>query len=131
MPDHISGKQTRVAVMYFTRDKAAVSGNVSYTGVGFQPKAILFNTHDGTNNYGGPGKAVNDGGTIRGRMLMVDENTLIRHYNGTCCGLNNSGTGAGQYATLDSFDVDGFTLAWVKAGVGSANDPLIIAICLG
>lgn len=105
----------------FTRDITALSGDVSYTGVGFQPTAIIFLANSGT-TYGSIGMgsdtldkcAFMDGGTVtvQAQSIMVQTG------------------GAGQIATVKSLDADGFTLAWVKQGAPGAGTVTVMAVCV-
>ena len=98
----------------FTRDMAAATGSVSYTGVGFQPKLLLF--AGGVN----PGIAFCIFGGTDGTTNFSNMNW----YGVTAGQFNNNTTVVGLYAdasnsnaaNFTSFDSDGFTLSWSKAG---------------
>lgn len=96
-----------------TRDMTAGSGSVAYTGVGFQPTAILA-------------IGIIQGGSYYSSLGVVDStgsssDTSIQF--GTAGGANQASllkiSTAGsteQTADFTSFDADGFTLAWTKTG---------------
>ena len=101
---------TRFIVGTFDRDMTAVTGGVSYTGVGFTPKAIIFLGTDNaiTGSWGfsddtTEGIVFNDDGTT----TLSTDTVAIRI---------SEGVGARQVATVSSFDSDGFTLSWTKTG---------------
>jgi hypothetical protein len=100
----------------FIRSLAAVDGSVSYTGVGFKPKAIhLIGGITGT--------------TIQVRSFCSSDLTQYCKCNvdtGTMIGAAaiakvQSEVGAYQVGTVTSFDDDGFTIAWVKTGSPTGN----------
>jgi hypothetical protein len=98
-----------------SRDLTAAGAptDVSYTGVGFQPTSIIAmcTVNGGTTGYftitvADSAKATN--GLYRFATTDLSyQNNLI--YVGTASGTN-------QYATLKSYDADGFTLTWTKTG---------------
>ncbi len=108
---------TRFKATSISRDTAAASGNVAYTGIGFLPKAILF--------------FANVNGTARSSWgyttsSAAGDNSCIFDDNGDSAGTyavaaNNcmyieTGGANTQKAALASFDSDGFTLTWTKVG---------------
>jgi hypothetical protein len=100
----------------FHRDMAAASGEVSYTGIGFVPNAIIFFANRN-------GTAVTSWGYTTGPI----NNVCIFDDNGDAAGsfaiavdkcmYGEVGGGNNQFARLSSFDSDGFTLSWTKTGV--------------
>jgi hypothetical protein len=114
-----------VKFISFARDMTLATGNVSYTGVGFAPRGIVF--------FG-----IANNGAV-GFTIGADDGTFVRCYTlipGTTWGpvgsfsifLENPTTADKQQAKVNSFDADGFTLGWQKAGspTGTAD---IIAVC--
>ena len=99
-----------------TRDMAAACGNVSYTGIGFTPNAIIFFANrNGTavTSWGyttGPGNNVcifdDNGDSAATYAIAVDK----------CMYGEVGGGGNNQKAALSAFDGDGFTLSWIKTG---------------
>ncbi len=107
---------------------ATSTGEVSYTGVGFKPKALLFFTHGGTATGAtthfrlGAGMAVSS--TQRYAWGMCDQdaqstsNSISDSQDAAILCLDNTGTRLIQ-ADLVSMDSDGFTLDWTTvAGSG-------------
>lgn len=106
----------KIKVGTFTRDLSAAAGNVSITGVGFVPRLLQF-------TYGSAAASKIFSGA--GAMTATDqwarfeamEDGYESSDTSTSHGIylsNESGTN--QQAAYVSFDADGFTLAWTKAG---------------
>ncbi len=96
----------------FSRDMTEATGSVSYTGVGFQPKCLVFISavettsfsvgfDDGTNHYCVRG--FNSYGSI-----------LFMRAGGSSIYLADSAV-ATQSGYVTSMDSDGFTFYWVKS----------------
>ena len=93
-----------------TRDLTASSGNVSYTGAGFTPRSVII---FGSLNF----VAVASWG-------MSDNSRTVGAIHTTGGGANfyssnvavyfETSSNNGQYATVASYDADGFTLTWTK-----------------
>jgi hypothetical protein len=125
--DLVDYSQTRVKIGSFTRDMTAVSGDVSYTGVGFKPVSIIF--------IGVPAAS----GSVLGASVGFDtvtnrggigENSLGIWYSlGYSGGLQSiileQTAGKGMEAVVKSFDADGFTLTWLKVGASDAGTATI------
>lgn len=103
-----------------TRNMTAAGGNVSYTGVGFQPTSIIvfyYITDTKTSGWG-----MVDSSKNTGQFRMVGDTGNYRGNNDSAGGggfFIFASTGAAdvdQYAGLSSFDSDGFTLTWSKRG---------------
>lgn len=99
----------------FTRDLALASGNVSYTGVGFRPAAVIFLAAFPTGTAGmcsagflGPG-GVGD--------LLLDGTTLLNAVTATAISVGPGGFVNYQYVNAGSMDADGFSLFWNRQGV--------------
>ena len=101
---------TRFKVGSFTRVLSVASGTAAVTGVGFQPKSVIFIAY--LTSYSGAVGAsdgtTNEAGSIVGTTPAYNYNT------GRCVDVSD-GT-KGGYASIASFDADGFTLTWVKDG---------------
>jgi len=101
-----------VFVGSFTRAQAGASGDVAYTGVGFQPKAVSFAASCVPDQASwGFDDGVEDPGTIYTRAASInfeaDESpSSIFPREGT----------AWTMANIDSLDSDGFTLSWTTYG---------------
>lgn len=112
-------------VISATRDLTVATGDVNYTGVGFQPSVIIA-------------FAALGGGTEGQSWGMCDssstERAITRGSNGlgyvasVICSVEST-AGALQSAVVKSFDADGFTLTWTKTGspTGTAT---IYFLCL-
>lgn len=99
-------------VISITRDMTAASGDVSYTGVGFTPTAMIgFGDIEGADSIS-IGAVASD---------KSDENLYFisafaaRDDNGAFIRLTVAG-GAHQRAVVKTYDSDGFTLTWTKSG---------------
>lgn len=102
----------------FSRDIATASGSQAITGLGFQPKAIIL--------IG----VVDSGASCWGLATASSDNCIFRRpsdgamFTGTgILQFQNNATPDQAYATLASFDADGFTLTWTKQNspTGTAN----------
>lgn len=103
---------TRFKVGTLSRDLTAAGGDVSYTGVGFTPKAIIFFTAlSGGLDWGGWG--FSDGTS----HVSIDREADAKFYPNTSNFAFTIGSSAGNYqkAIVKTFDADGFTLTWTKA----------------
>ena len=103
-----------------TRDLAAASGDVSYTGYGFQPSGLIIIAYTAGEGSGG--------------SIGSSEPALAEH---CLCSVSGTWTvgvsaniikfaltdGKGQTAVVKTYDADGFTLTWTKAllPTGTAN----------
>jgi hypothetical protein len=108
-----------------TRDMTAASGDVSYTGVGFRPRAIF---------------------AIAGVTTVLDSSIGFCDYSLTelCVSYDytakavmaakiiqlTEAAGKAQDAIVKSLDDDGFTLTWTKTGTTSAGTATLYFLCL-
>ena len=102
----------------FTRAMTAASGDVSYTGVGFQPNNILFLAHSTSGSI----STGMDNGTSR--YAVTTWGKTVPYYSHTAylsVSMIQSVTQL-QTALVKSFDSDGFTLTWTRTGTPSAGD---------
>jgi hypothetical protein len=100
---------TGMKVGSFTRDLTAGAGNVAYTGVGFKPSAVILFAAGGNTTMGfddGTNRFTLVGTTAAGDFTYDVSNALWFF----------QGAGTNQKVTVASFDSDGFTLAYTKAG---------------
>lgn len=115
----MSYANSRFKVGTLTRDLSLASGNVAYTGVGFTPKAILFFTAMPATDWAAWG--FSDGTS----HVSVDREADAKFYANTPNFAFTIGSSAGNYqkAIINSFDADGFTLAWTKVNspTGTGN----------
>lgn len=107
---------TRLAskVLASTRDMTAASGDVAYTGVGFTPTSIMAIAAIATGStvaswgFADSAKTAKAINTYVTATFDAEGSYLIL--------LFQTNTSTFQYATVKSFDADGFTLTWTKAG---------------
>lgn len=96
----------------FDKDMTQVNVILSYTGVGFKPKAILFlGTNNGINGTWGFSNATNSG-----NIFNVDGTTSIGQGGITNALRISTGSNTEQIGVVSSFDNDGFTINWSKTG---------------
>lgn len=116
---------TRLAskILYSTRDMTAASGNVSYTGVGFAPTSII--AFSGVTST--PGFAVSMADSSKTVHSLANDNTAFDSRIGLnlFCLTYIQGGASYQYATIVSYDADGFTLAWTKSGTPTGTISLM------
>jgi len=104
-----------------TRALDAVSGDVSYTGYGFQPKALIIFTELAAVQYHSWGLG----------DVALAEMCLYYNYNATW-GMSTTqiirivGVDYGQTAVLKTLDADGFTLTWTLTGSTSGTITFIV-----
>ena len=109
----------RVYVGSVPRSVTSASSNQSVTGLGFQPTGIAAFTSIGGTDAASWG--VDDGTTAKciyqnnaGTDLISNQSTLARMVTGT--------DGSTMYnGVIDSFDADGFTVAWTKTGTPTGD----------
>jgi hypothetical protein len=118
-------------IISIARAKAANSGNVAYTGAGFQPRLVLaLALCEGASSvfsigFGDP--------TLVNALIyeqLNDVGTNAHLYGSALIYATDNGTNS-QLATLVSLDADGFTLAWTKVGLGIVADLIIRILCVG
>jgi len=105
------------ALLSYTRLGDAVSGDVSYAGWGFSPKAliILASTAAGANSIG-------FGSLNLAEMCLRQALAETTHVISIVTIIFIDDTaGNTQTAVLKTLDADGFTLTWAKSGTGTAT----------
>ena len=99
-----------VKVKAETRAANAASGDVSYTGYGFQPSGLIIFAYLSTSYFSigssDPVKACTNFHLTATTTFAVDHTRII--YAGT--GTNY------QFAVVTTYDADGFTLTWTYGG---------------
>jgi len=95
-----------------TRDMGAASGDVSYTGYGFEPTCLIvfacFTDVADIASWGFADSAMTN--------RCIRQIYVPAFYPGVTLVDAYIGVGNRQYATLTSYDADGFTLTWTKTG---------------
>ena len=112
-------------VITSTRGLTAATADISYTGVGFEPTSIIAICNiDGSTNSVSFGFA--DSGKSSSE-IEKDSNTYW-YKNDILLRASTSVGSSFQNATIKSYDSDGFTISWIKAGspTGTAN---LIFLC--
>jgi len=119
---------TKSKVLSFTRDCAAISGDVSYAGFGFKPNRLIVTISKAS------GHTVSTGGTgfTDSSKAGMCTYTLDAASNPVASDTSNfihieywSGTGCYQTAVVKSYDTDGFTLTWTKVSTPTGIATLI------
>lgn len=124
MADADVNTRLKSKVKEYTRDGTAASGDVSYTGVGFTPTSlqcimIVNGTKYNSNGFSDSSKN-SIGRAQTGDNLYYDKQQICAYTD-----QNNWG----QYATVKSYDADGFTLTWTKLGTVPAGTMALKFIC--
>lgn len=118
-------------IISLTRVMDAASGNVAYTGVGFTPKflaALGFQSSSGVAGRSYFGFA-ESGGTEMG-MGSNDGDVKTGSTSKFIYAPVQSDSDR-QEADVNSWDADGFTLAWTKQGAPSSVTCTFLIACLG
>jgi hypothetical protein len=98
----------------FTRDISTASGDVAYTGVGFQPSAIIFLAVVPSTKMMSSGIDVQ---SAHGVILDDGNETAGDWYNSESYSIYLiSAAGSSHTGVILSFDADGFTVRWAKIG---------------
>lgn len=99
----------------FTRDTSTATGTQAVTGVGFKPiAAVFFATQDSTAGEASWGM---DAGSGPNSILDNYSSTANSYANGSVSIYDQESTTTNNYqGTVSSFDNDGFTISWTKAG---------------
>lgn len=123
---HLAYADTRYKVGSFTRAQDGTSADVSYTGIGFQPKAIIFmSTPAVTNMTTYSSWGFDDGTSHFGSVIRSAVNGPIS---------GNSifyGDGAAeQKGYIKTFDADGFTITWTKTGTPASGNIQVYFLAL-
>jgi len=119
--DHV----TTTKLLSHTRVKDAASGDVAYTGYGFQPSALIVFASDTTRlNWGvADSNLANMGASLDGETPVYSIYTTYLIVIST--GANS------QTALLKTLDADGFTLTWAKSGAGTSYDITFTVLAFG
>lgn len=102
-----------------TRDMTAANGDVAYTGVGFTPTAIIAMA-----GAVGTDLAIGVSDSALGEMGVNQDGAGNSIASATAI-LTMGTSGTTQVAVVKSYDADGFTLTWTKAGSPTGTATLI------
>lgn len=106
----LSASTARFKIIAATKDMAAATADVAYTGVGFKPAAIIaLAAINGTIQYS---NGIADAGLTTGNLYNAQASTNA-YVDANFISLWAAGGGA-QTGTLKSLDADGFTMTWTK-----------------
>lgn len=111
-------------IIVSTRSLATESGDVGYTGAGFQPTSVIALVYKtGTNLAQSVGQSDDDGDCVCTSNYFQESQSggayLIAISDGTA-----SPTHTGQVAIIKTYDADGFTLTWTKHGTPTGTAQL-------
>jgi len=101
------------------RDMAAGNGDVSYTGYGFQPTALLvFACHE-SGSVIELSQGFSD--SAKNKAIIYQRTSAVAGSNSYVLLVQNAGGDNYQFAVVKSYDADGFTLTWTKGGAPTGN----------
>ena len=126
---HALGTLSAFKTITFTRDMTAASGDVAYTGVGFQPRQVVFFASVASNAAGSWG--VDDGTNVECIFQYSDgsmDSSSALSPNKSIYFDNGAGSDYTS-AKISAIGSDGFTLTWTLHNSLSAT-ATIIALCL-
>ena len=105
----------------FSREMTAATGSVGYTGIGFQPKAVMFFAAVNNDNLRVTYTGATDGTTSRQLISYASSGADIVQTGGGIMQFRQQlGPDLVQTAALGSFDADGFTIDWTLSGSPAA-----------
>jgi hypothetical protein len=116
-----AGINTRLAskIITGTRDMTAASGDVDYTGVGFQPTAVIAIANvDGNYQH-----SIGISDSSVGEYCVSPNAANALYQRSTLIWLETGG--AAQSAVVKQYGSDGFTLTWTKANSPSGTAKII------
>jgi len=103
-------------VLQITRDLAAETGDVSYTGAGFAPSSVFAMAASG-----GATISFGIGDSAKTNNALKKDGDSTNYYNntstfGACLVFFSPTSGNRQSAIIKTWDADGLTLTWTKTG---------------
>ena len=117
--DHNASSQISSKVKAETRDMTAASGDVAYTGYGFQPTSLIIFAIQSS----GVGRSwgMSDSSIAERCIARRAAETNFAGYSNIVEILENGSTVNYVYAVVKTYDADGFTLTWTKLGNPTAT----------
>lgn len=106
-------------VKYGTRALAAASGDVSYTGYGGTPQALIILAQKAETMH-----SIGSGELTKDMFCFYLDGDVPKEANNMVVWLGSSTVY--QRAAIKSYDSDGFTLTWTKAGAPTGTADLHI-----
>jgi len=128
---YVDSKIVKIKAKQYTRVMTAASGDVAYTGIGFQPKGLIVFATGGTFKYcWGMSDSTTVGGSFNQYQTMLafvpgDWASFIGDSGAPFIVIKETDANY-QYAYVTSMDADGFTLTWTKAG--SPTDTILLHV---
>jgi hypothetical protein len=112
-------------MIFITKDLANASGSTSYSGVGFRPTSleVMASKSGQALSTGGGSIGLADSLLNQGCWLLT---AGIFYPHVTDILEIDVAAGKYQYASLSSYDSDGFTFAWVKVGLPTGSGTVIV-----
>ena len=117
----------RFEIIQTTRDTSAATGNVSYTGAGFAPKAVLAFAGRGSTVANSIGFAENVG---TAEMMQWYSSGGAGFYSVATNLLTLIESGGANYTNVSvaSWDADGITLTYTKTGSPTGTADIALAL---
>ncbi len=119
--------QVSPKIISATRAMDAASGNVDYTGLGFQPSVVLAICGESPASWLSYGSIGFDDGTNR-MCLLRGYNSMIMNFNTSYSLYMLSTASAGQAGTMTMLS-DGVRIAWEKIGSPASATPPLKLLC--
>lgn len=119
--------QANSKIISFTRVMTTAAGNVSYTGVGFKPSAVIFIA--GIVGGSDSGSTGFSSASTNASLETLDFGTFGVFMQSVSLIIRNPTLADFQTATIASMDTDGFTLTWAKSGSPTGTGT-VFALCL-
>lgn len=126
--NHLSPYSPKQGSITFERADDAASGDVAYTGVGFQPTRISFTAVVFLATQHRHSRGYTTGASDNKAVCQRQTSAALRSDTSCIYIADNPGV-TEQTAVLKTFDTDGFTLTWTRLGATSAGTIMILAEC--
>ena len=114
----IASLSTAIKLGTLTRVMNTASGDVSYTGVGFQPSKIIFLAEFDTTGWNALSAGFDD---ATSHFVIGTYTSATFSVNGKSIDLVDTAGSTLQNALVKTMDSDGFTLTWTLLGAGNAG----------
>lgn len=113
------------------RTATDAAGDVSYTGIGFIPRMIMFNGVKSSSSAATDTRCIgfsSETGVANNDQCYVASENGSYLASGQYSFISYEGLSLGSAAYIKSFDDDGFTLTWIKQGAPSGNLAIMLMI---
>ena len=121
---------SKAKVVYFSRDLSSASGTQTITGVGFTPKAIMFDGGFSLNGWYGWFSGMASPGVSTSKAYITNNNSWNINNSFSILAYPTASSSDYQVATVSSWNADGFTLNWIKTGA-TTGTLYVSALCIG